>query len=155
MKIIIMIKLVLLTFSYCSFAQSIVIGTGASIYVPLNADICAGSHGNITGNIYGEGTQCGQLPLPVELISFTAKVKEYKVILEWRTETEVDNYGFDVQRSVIGVQNSEWIKLGFVEGHGNSNSPKQYSFTDKNPFGGSKFKYRLKQIDTDGQFEYS
>ncbi|NNG26737.1 MAG: T9SS type A sorting domain-containing protein, partial [Ignavibacteriaceae bacterium] len=39
--------------------------------------------------------------------------------------------------------------------HGNSNSPKQYSFTDKNPVGGSNFSYRLKQIDTDGKFEYS
>ena len=46
--------------------------------------------------------------------------------------------------------------IGFVEGHGNSNSPKEYSYTDKELFaGGSKFQYRLKQIDTDGQFEYS
>ena len=45
--------------------------------------------------------------------------------------------------------------IGFIEGHGNSNSPKHYSFTDKNPVGGSKFQYRLKQIDTDGKFEYS
>jgi len=39
---------------------------------------------------------------------------------------------------------------------GNSNSPKEYSYSDKDLFaGGSKFEYRLKQIDTDGQFEYS
>jgi len=43
----------------------------------------------------------------------------------------------------------------FVEGHGNSNSPKSYSFTDKNISGSSKFYYRLKQIDNDGHFEYS
>ena len=47
-------------------------------------------------------------------------------------------------------------QIGFVEGHGNSNSPKQYSYSDKDLFaGGSKFQYRLKQVDTDGQFEYS
>jgi hypothetical protein len=41
-----------------------------------------------------------------------------------------------------------------VEGYGNSNSPKDYSFTD-NSAGYGKYSYRLKQIDTDGQFEYS
>jgi hypothetical protein len=48
-----------------------------------------------------------------------------------------------------------WEKIGFVQGNGNSNSPKNYAFTDKNPAGGSKFIYRLKQIDNDGKFEYS
>jgi len=44
--------------------------------------------------------------------------------------------------------------LGFVEGHGNSNSPKDYSFVDENVTTG-KYSYRLKQLDTDGKFEYS
>ncbi|MBK7980658.1 MAG: T9SS type A sorting domain-containing protein [Ignavibacteriae bacterium] len=50
---------------------------------------------------------------------------------------------------------SKWEKVGFVKGNGNSNSTKVYSFTDKNLVGGSKFLYRLKQIDIDGKFEYS
>ena len=50
---------------------------------------------------------------------------------------------------------SQWEKVGFVQGNGNSNSPKGYSFTDKNLTGGTKFVYRLKQIDNDGKFEYS
>lgn len=133
------------------FAQSIVISTGASINVGAGADICAGSYGNITGTLTGGGTQCGQFPLPVELSAFTATVKDNVVNLFWKTETEVSNYGFEIER----VVNDKWIKIGFVEGHGNSNSPKEYSFTDKNLIGGSKFQYRLKQIDTDGQFEYS
>jgi len=91
-------------------------------------------------------------PLPVELTSFSAIIKDKSVTLNWRTETEVNNYGFEIQRS---VQISKWEVLGFVEGHGNSNSPKQYSFTDINPVGGSNYSYRLKQIDTDGKFEYS
>ena len=45
-------------------------------------------------------------------------------------------------------------KIGFVEGNGNSNSPKDYTYTDNNAQYGS-YAYRLKQIDTDGQFEYS
>ena len=155
----IIISLVLVS-SIFSFAQTIVIGSGESIYVPSGADICAVSFGNITGNLYGEGTQCGSSPLPVELVLFAANVKNNQVLLNWKTETEVDNYGFEIQRQVSsksasGGTTGNWEIIGFVEGHGNSNSPKQYSFTDKNLIGGSSFKYRLKQIDTDGKFEYS
>jgi hypothetical protein len=92
------------------------------------------------------------IALPVELESFTAEARSSKVILNWQTATEVNNYGFEIHRQ---AEDNEWITLGFVEGHGNSNSPKTYSFTDSYPTGGSKFMYRLKQIDNDGQFEYS
>jgi hypothetical protein len=97
------------------------------------------------------------LPLPVELSSFTVVVvNETNVALNWETKTEVNNYGFDIQRRTDTDDPEEgWISLGFVEGNGNSNSPKRYSFRDTNPWGGSKFIYRLKQIDTDGKFEYS
>jgi hypothetical protein len=91
------------------------------------------------------------VPLPVELTSFTSKLLNDKVLLNWSTKTEVNNYGFDVERKV----NGNWQKIGFVEGNGNSNSPKEYSFSDNKLVGGSTFNYRLKQIDNDGQFEYS
>jgi hypothetical protein len=93
-------------------------------------------------------------PLPVELSSFTGKaIDNNKVELNWITKTEVNNYGFDVERK---INDGEWNSIGFVEGHGNSNSPKEYSYSDNDLFaGGSKFQYRLKQIDTDGQYEYS
>ncbi|MBK9097633.1 MAG: lamin tail domain-containing protein [bacterium] len=127
--------------------------------------------GNNTYGIYGNGWDSndnlldfrleGNLivngPLPVELSSFTAKVlKKGGIELNWRTETEVSNYGFEIERSEnpkSKIQNLEFKKIGFVEGHGNSNSPKDYSFTD-NVISG-KYSYRLKQIDTDGKFEYS
>ncbi|MDY0083182.1 MAG: T9SS type A sorting domain-containing protein [Ignavibacteriaceae bacterium] len=47
-----------------------------------------------------------------------------------------------------------WEKIGFVNGHGNSNSPKEYYFEDKNIQSGN-YAYRLKQIDNDGRYEYS
>ena len=75
-----------------------------------------------------------------------------KVKLNWKTQTEVNNYGFDVERQTI---NGQWEKVGFVNGNGNSNSPKDYSYIDNNLVGGSKFLYRLKQVDNDGQFTYS
>jgi hypothetical protein len=90
-------------------------------------------------------------PLPVELSSFSAINLENGIKLKWRTETEVSNYGFEILRS---AQDDKWDVLGFVEGHGNSNSPKDYSFIDENLTAG-KYSYRLKQIDTDGKFEYS
>ncbi len=89
--------------------------------------------------------------MPVELISFTAIAEKDKVLLQWRTETEVNNYGFDVERSVDG---NYWDKIAFIQGYGNSNAPKNYSFSDNYPpFG--KIYYRLKQVDNDGKFEYS
>ena len=90
--------------------------------------------------------------LPVELSSFTSEVINEDVHLEWITKTEVNNYGFNVERKSI---NSDWEILKFIEGHGNSNSPKTYNYVDKNPIGGINFRYRLKQIDTDGKFQYS
>jgi hypothetical protein len=89
--------------------------------------------------------------LPVEIASFDAKVKNNQVTMSWTTATEVNNFGFEVERKT----NSSWEKLGFVGGQGNCNSPTEYSYIDKNPVGGNKFLYRLKQIDNDGQFEYS
>jgi len=93
----------------------------------------------------------GQYTLPVELNSFSASATNGSTVnLTWETATEVNNYGFDVERS---SGNSDWQKIGFVAGAGNSNSPKNYSFTD-NPSGGTSFSYRLKQIDVSGSFQY-
>lgn len=92
-------------------------------------------------------------PLPVELSSFTANVKGKSVSLKWRTETEVNNYGFDVERK--SPSQEYFQKIGFIQGSNNSNSPKEYSFTDNNIEENGKYRYRLKQIDTDGTFVYS
>jgi hypothetical protein len=95
-------------------------------------------------------------PLPVELTSFTANILSSNVDLNWQTATEVNNYGFEVERTIKKekLEIINWETVGFVAGAGNSNSPKEYSFTDK-PKDGTEFKYRLKQIDADGQYEYS
>ncbi len=92
---------------------------------------------------------------PVELIVFTATSVKSGVELYWQTATEVNNYGFEVHRRELFENNlkSEWEVLGFVAGHGNSNSPKSYEFIDENPQSGN-LEYRLKQIDTDGSFEF-
>jgi Calcineurin-like phosphoesterase/Secretion system C-terminal sorting domain len=90
--------------------------------------------------------------LPVELVFFTGSLNGNNVELRWRTETEVNNYGFYIERS---AKNSDWLALGFVEGNGNSNSPKHYTFIDSDIYESDNYYYRLKQIDNDGTFEYS
>ncbi|PIQ08361.1 MAG: hypothetical protein COW71_12240 [Ignavibacteriales bacterium CG18_big_fil_WC_8_21_14_2_50_31_20] len=92
-------------------------------------------------------------PLPAELTGFNAFISEVGIILNWSTATEVNNYGFEVERKLLG-DNFEWETLGFVEGHGNSNSHKEYTFIDGDNLSGV-VQYRLKQIDIDGRFEYS
>ncbi len=105
--------------------------------------------------ILGEGS-----PLPVELVSFSAGVIENskQVKLSWTTATEVDNYGFQVEHKTSNKGSFE--KIGFVDGHGNSNSPKNYFYIDDFSFLADKvmnrsIEYRLKQIDSDGSFTYS
>jgi len=99
--------------------------------------------------------------IPVELISFTASVlqNENAVQLNWTTATEINNSGFEILRGVYpansGTQNdNEWKNIGFVPGFGTTTEPKSYSFVDNGVTTGT-YKYRLKQIDFDGSFEYS
>lgn len=89
--------------------------------------------------------------LPVELSSFTASMTGTSVKLIWTTATEVNNYGFSAERK---VQNEEWKEISFIQGNGNSNSPKNYTFVDSSSLSG-KIQYRLKQMDFDGKYEYS
>jgi len=96
----------------------------------------------------------GDSPLPVELSSFTSSVNANSVKLNWSTSNEQNNSGFEVQRTTINNETpNAWTKIGFTEGHGNSNSSADYSFEDKNLTSG-KYKYRLKQIDFNGNFEF-
>jgi hypothetical protein len=95
-----------------------------------------------------------QTSLPVELTSFSATTIGSTVKLSWNTATEINNYGFEVERCALSAERQAWNKIGFVNGNGNSNSPKSYSFVDDKVTAG-KYSYRLKQIDNDGQFKYS
>jgi hypothetical protein len=88
----------------------------------------------------------------VELLSFTAKaIDNTYVQLDWATVTEIENEGFEVERSTDGI-NFEMI--GWVEGNGNSTAWHNYQFIDTEPYEEVNY-YRLKQIDYDDDFEYS
>ena len=110
--------------------------------------------------IYGQDInplgELGNSIIPVELTSFNANAVDGNVQLSWTTATELNNSGFEIERSVISnkERNLFWEKVGFVNGHGTTAELQSYSFVDKNLASG-KYLYRLKQIDFDGSFSYS
>ena len=87
--------------------------------------------------------------VPVELASFTGSVEGKKVKLEWKTVTETNNYGFEIQREISG---GKFFTLGFIKGHGTSAEINSYVFNDISPNDGNN-RYRLKQIDFDNTFK--
>lgn len=88
--------------------------------------------------------------IPVELTSFSATTTGNDVVLNWTTATETNNRGWEIELR----DGDKFVSLGFVEGAGNTASPKVYSFTHANSSGNSNA-YRLKQIDFDGSVSYS
>jgi hypothetical protein len=94
----------------------------------------------------------GTVAVPVELTTFSAFAANNNVTLNWSTATETNNSGFDIDRT--SSHQEGWEKIGFVAGSGTSTEFRSYSFIDENVSAGN-YSYRLKQIDFNGQFEYS
>jgi len=90
-------------------------------------------------------------PLPVELASFSSSIDRNNVSLKWITSSEQNNSGFDIERKISS--GNEWSKIANVQGAGNSNTQKEYFYSDNNLNTG-KYKYRLKQIDYNGNYKY-
>jgi len=92
--------------------------------------------------------------VPVELLAFTASVRNSEVELLWSTASELNNMGFEIERSIDNQDN--FVTVGFVEGKGSSTEINYYSFTDQPQVSGvNQIYYRLKQIDFDGTFTYT
>lgn len=89
--------------------------------------------------------------LPVSLISFTGYQKDKFGILEWKTSSENNNKGFELEKSYDG---SSFTKIAFVDAAGNASSPHSYLYNDKTKLTNIQY-YRLKQIDLNGGFTYS
>ena len=89
--------------------------------------------------------------VPVELSAFSANVSNGNVVLNWTTETELNNQGFEVERRTAEGQ---FVTIGSVQGNGTTTERKQYSYTDAGVETGNYY-YRLKQIDFGGAYEYS
>ena len=92
--------------------------------------------------------------VPVELLAFTASVNNSEVQLLWSTTSELNNQGFEIERSLNTQAN--FIKIGFVKGNGTSTEVNNYSYIDRPELTGvQKIYYRLKQIDNNGTSSYS
>lgn len=126
------------------------VGTSATLGNPSSGVYTATASGFTFFSPFAVGNESA---VPVELTSFTAHVRSSTVELNWTTATEVNNFGFDVERNAVSLYDG-WKKIGFVEGQGTSNTPHQYSYADRvGTFG--KYSYRLKQIDRDGKLSYA
>jgi hypothetical protein len=89
----------------------------------------------------------------VVISKFEAEAGHNKVILKWTTTAESDLKGFEIERS---FDNKYFQNIGFVEGAGNSSTPRDYTFEDKSIFKSltTTFYYKLKIVDKDGSYTY-
>ncbi len=115
--------------------------------------------GNTAGIIMGVtnvllATDLTNPVLPVELQNFAATSKTRDIELKWKTATEVNVNRFEVERSDANSTARSFRTVTKVNAAGNSNSPKDYSYTDSKLNAG-KYSYRLKMVDNDGSFRYS
>jgi hypothetical protein len=102
-------------------------------------------------------------PLPVEVVNLSTLVTLSSVELRWSTSTEMNNFGFEIERREIAdlrlqisdlrLESADWKTIGFVKGAGTTTSPSEYSYTDDPPSAG-RYAYRLKQIERNGAFKY-
>jgi trimeric autotransporter adhesin len=122
---------------------------GKQIYIYHSSlGLVSKSTGSIQKFTFGQ-SQTGGL-LPVKLAVFTATVNGMSVLLSWQTITEVSSAFFQIEISA----GAGWVKVCELKAAGLSNSPKYYSYSDKNLLPG-KYSYRLKMIDADGTFKFS
>lgn len=117
-----------------------------------NANPALPANWSLDYSVPGEvALQYNGLVFPVELLGFEATKMESDILLAWQTASEINNEGFEIRYSSNG---QIWQTIGFVEGEGNSSDLKDYEFIHRNPEVGVNY-YQLKQIDYDGQFQYS
>jgi hypothetical protein len=148
--------------------SSIVVKSGGYILSQSNSDqIKIGSiikfMGNGSNNLVGgtsiANASTGTYPngfvifsiLPVTFNSLTVAKADNNIIVKWSTSQEFNNNNFEVQRSFDG---NSWTVISIVMGMGTSSTATQYSYTDKTMKAPVAY-YRIRQVDMDGQFEYS
>lgn len=125
--------------------------TGMPLYVPVDELVRQTGTNKLFAFTHGRGVFVTSAPLPVELASFTNSISGKTVLLKWDTKTELNFSKFEIERA---QNKGSFVKIAEISASGNSSSPKDYSYNDKNLSSGS-FHYRLKMIDLDGHFKYS
>jgi hypothetical protein len=109
------------------------------------------------------GTTTSDNPLPVEITGINVAQERGTIVLTWKTSSELENYGFEIDRKLVAGQqvlgssnsmneNANWHQVGFVQGNGTSNI--QHNYLLKDFVSPGQYCYRLKQIDRDGTIQY-
>jgi trimeric autotransporter adhesin len=98
---------------------------------------------------FGAGVPGGALP--VTLLDFKGQVRNSSAVLDWKTSSEHNSKGFEVERSYDGTN---FTRIGFIAAAGNSNAERNYQFTDKDIAQDNNY-YRLKMVDLDNRFVHS
>lgn len=88
---------------------------------------------------------------PVTWLDVTASKQGNNTLLQWSTAKEQQTSSFAIQRSADGIN---FTDIGSTPAAGNSDTRRDYQFTDKTASGGVNY-YRLAQIDLDGKVSYS
>lgn len=89
--------------------------------------------------------------LPIELTSFVGRKSGNNNILNWSTQSELNNDFFTIEKTVNG---SEFEIVGIENGAGNSNQYLNYSLVDFDVKKVINY-YRLKQTDFDAKYKFS
>ena len=112
----------------------------------VNIDNAKATNGSNHVNLLGDE------PLPITLATFRAQLNPggSGIRLEWGTVSEVNNYGFYVQRREGSAGTYAEVLNSFVAGHGTTLEPQSYSFVDNTLPKAGQYVYRLKQVDLDG-----
>ncbi|WP_338764287.1 LamG-like jellyroll fold domain-containing protein [Bernardetia sp. ABR2-2B] len=110
--------------------------------------------GGFSGNMGSFATAQSQdiTLLPIELLFISAKPTENAILVEWATLQEKDNHGFEVFRA---EEDGEFVKIGFVKGKGQSQTRQNYNFLDVEVRPNVTYYYKLKQVDTNGDFTFT
>lgn len=117
----------------------------------ITVDLSQSGATNVPGQI-PMTVQCSELVLPVELVSFGAEASKEGTKLSWVTATEENNDRFEVEYSTDG---KVYRMIASVEGNGTTRKMTQYEYVDKNSYSTPISYYRLKQVDYDGDYDYS
>lgn len=97
------------------------------------------------------GSLGGEIPLPIELLSFEARYLSPLVYVRWQTASELNNDHFVLEKSRNSV---DFLPIYKVNGAGTTRYKQTYSFSDESPFNGINY-YRLQQVDMDQHVTYS
>ena len=141
--------------TYTIFPGGLVDGGGnSSQRIEIGGEeIWRASEGDVTGPAYASfsTSKFNPIVLPVVFSFFKAEAKNGSALLTWATAQEQNAKSFIIERSADG---SNWVAIGAVKATGTSTTQQHYQFTDNKPLTGKAF-YRIKQVDTDGRFEYT